>query len=102
MKTRAKVLADDKGNRVVFPNFIVNEENPDTTAASVIIVESMMWAILLGMTAEKEWLELDTESFQHVRIMVAHPSFRHGGSVGYLIGGPRFDEIAAEQKEHTG
>jgi hypothetical protein len=92
-KIRYPVFVDEDGNRFLFCGLYED----DITSVSA----SRCWelAIVLGLTQETDMMEIPVEDgslvFPHVCIDITHPNLM-SATPGYLVGGPKFDEVARE------
>ena len=87
-------FTDDRGNRFIFPGLIVRPSDPKSISGSDVILRSMSLSCVLGVTLDKDRIEIDPDNFPHVESDAGHPGFAHGGATVWLFDGPVFDKIA--------
>ena len=87
MKSKAKVFADQRGNRMMFPAYIYDEgEHIPANLWSV----GMTIQAATGLKMEADWHEFDRSAFPHIKTDIGSAGFAHGSEDVYIFDGPEF------------
>lgn len=96
IEVKFPVFADKQGNRFVFPGLYSSSDGATVSWGYCRQIE-----VALGVAEEKERLCVPVEdgmlNFPHVKAEAGSRGFMHGSGEVYLIGGPEYDRVAAEQ-----
>lgn len=95
-----KSFTDDKGNRFIFPSWIIypEDEAQDTNPTKYnLILDAMMLSLSVGVTTDDDWFEFDHKNFPHLKTDIYSRNFAHGGATVLLFAGPEFDKAMSEQ-----
>ena len=72
MMSKAKVFVDDKGNSMLFPAYIYDEDE---------FVPSSLWTVGMkirsatGLKMQDGWIEIDRAKFPHIKTRIGHLGF---------------------------
>lgn len=92
-----KAFTDDKGNRFIFPSFIIwpdKEAQHTNPAKHDLTLRAMGLEVAIsGLRADEGWFEFDPARFPHVRTDIGSRAFLHGGATVMLFAGPEFDAL---------
>lgn len=91
-----KAFTDERGNRFIFPSFIIREGADDAPSKASVILSAMELSVILNLKSDDGWFEFDPEHFPHVREVACSRSFAHGGATVLIFAGPQFDAAVAE------
>lgn len=100
---RARVFSKN-GNRFLVPTLWYNTEDPDARSPADIIIESMWWAISIGVEVETEWAEYPPHPkggfmAHHKHILLTSRKLLHGACMVLIIEGPLLtvdDEVQSQ------
>jgi hypothetical protein len=97
VRFRAKVFVKD-GNRFLVPGYWYDTDDLDASPANISL-NAMMFAVVLGMEVERDWLEVEadgdgTAQLPNVPYTLVGRQFEHGATDVLLIDGPLFTDLA--------